>query len=653
MQPATIILTNGIVVTMDRNFTVVDPGAVVIQGDNILEVGPAAEITAKYDAAEVVDCRGKAIIPGLVNAHTHVPMTLLRGLADDLRLDVWLMGYMMPTEQHFVDPNFVDLGTRLACAEMLLSGVTTFADMYYFEDSVANATAEIGMRAICGQTVLKFPTPDAPSYEAGLERCREFILKWKGSPLIVPAVSPHAPYTSTPEMLEACASLAIEHDVPVHTHIAEMALEQENSRRDYGMPVVPWFKKYGLLDAKVIAAHCVHVDQGEIRTLQRHNVGVSHNPSSNMKLASGIAPVRAMLEAGLNVGIGTDGPASNNDLDMFEEVRLAALLAKVATDNPTTLPAREVFSMATIGGARALHIDHLTGSLEAGKRADIAVVDMHRIHNWPYFNRDPQSIYSRLIYASNSHDVQHVICNGRWLLRDRHLLTIDADEVMSRAQALAGDIDTFIVGREGNILSKLLAIGELEQRESFEVQVKARITNTTPVERLLERPDVTIIKASHYRQHDTYFEFPEKGYRVRHREDDTLDPSGQISSVRARLTLTAAKKEREFAHAVVLSHSQFISDATRPLRFYREYLQAPIERQLSKDRQRWHIDYHGARFYINIDRLLQPDGSLYFEIKSTTWSRKDAEEKAQVITDLLHWLGIADTDLVTEEYIAL
>src|SRR5215204_281692 len=288
MPDCDLLLTNAFVLTMDEQFTLHASGFVAIRKDSIVAVGPAS---SDWTAAERIDCAGRVVMPGLVNAHTHVPMTLLRGLADDLRLDVWLMGYMMPVERAFVSPDFVRLGTRLACAEMIRSGVTCFADMYYFEDAVAEATAAAGMRALCGQTVLRFPAPDARSYEEGLARAREFIERWKDHPLIVPAPAPHAPYTCTPEILRSCAELAAEFDVPLHIHLSETLLEVEDSRRRHGMPGVPYMRKQGLFDAKVLAAHCVHVDEGEIRTLKNFGAGVAHNPSSNLKLAAGVAPV--------------------------------------------------------------------------------------------------------------------------------------------------------------------------------------------------------------------------------------------------------------------------------------------------------------------------------------------------------------------------
>ncbi len=291
-KPADLLFVNALVLTMDDEMHQYEPGAVAIGKDSILAVGPEAEVRKDYEPLHTVDCGGRVLMPGLVNAHTHVPMTLLRGLADDLRLDVWLMGYMMPVEREFVCPDFVRLGTQLACAELIRSGVTCFADMYYFEDDIAKTTAEIGLRAVCSQTVMKFPTPDAGSYEDSMIYARDFIERWKGHATIMPSVAPHAPYTCTAEILRDTAKLAAEFDVPLHTHLSETALEVENMRRENGMPVIPYVKKQGLFDAKVLAAHCVHIDDGEIRTLAHAGAGVAHNPSSNLNLASGFAPVQ-------------------------------------------------------------------------------------------------------------------------------------------------------------------------------------------------------------------------------------------------------------------------------------------------------------------------------------------------------------------------
>ncbi len=527
MEPATpvdVLITNAIVLTMDQEGHQYEPGAVAVRGSDIVDAGPSAELEARYTAREVVNARGKVVMPGLVNAHTHVPMTLLRGLADDLRLDVWLLGYIMPVEREFVSPEFVRLGTLLAAAELIRSGVTTFADMYYFEDDIARATAEAGLRGVCSQTVLKFPAPDAASFEEGLERAEDFIRAWKDHPLIVPAIAPHAPYTCTAEILQRSAQLALTYDVPLHIHLAETALEVENMRREHNMPVIPYVKKQGLLEAKVIAAHCVHIDRGEMYTLKHHGAGVAHNPSSNLKLASGIAPVAEMLRVGLNVGIGTDGPASNNDLDMFEEMRLAALLAKGATGDPTVLPAYQVLLMATRMGAAALHMDHLIGSLEPGKRADLILVDLSPVHNQPRFLRDPQGVYAQLVYAAKSTDVTDVMVHGRWLMRDKRLLTVDESALLAEAQALARQVDAFLIQREQSVHAKLVALEQAREEESYEVQVKVPVTDPEAVKRtLLTHPDIEILYSRHYREYDTYFLFGDRDHSIlRYREDEFI-----------------------------------------------------------------------------------------------------------------------------------
>jgi 5-methylthioadenosine/S-adenosylhomocysteine deaminase len=654
MEQIDKILADGVVLTVNQDMDLYPNGAVAIRGDSIVAVGPSDEILRQYTAAEVVRCDGQIIMPGLVNAHTHAAMTLLRGVADDLRLDVWLMGYVMPTEHRFVSPEFCRLGTLLACAEMIRSGVTLFADMYYFEADVAAATAQAGLRAVCGQTILKFPAPDADSYEESLAHTRQFIENWKDHPLIVPAVAPHAPYTCTDEILKACADLALEYDVPLLTHIAETRLEVEDSRRDFDMPVVPRVKKLNVLDAKTLAAHCVHVDSGEIRTLFNHNTGVAHCPTSNLKLASGIAPVAEMLERNLKVGIGTDGPASNNDLDMFEEVRLAAILAKGATLDPTILPAKQALTMATRLGAEAMHQGHLTGSLEAGKRADLIVVDRSPLHNTPSFERDSDAVYSQIVYAAKSTDVAHVMVNGVWLMRDRKVLTVDEAAVMKEAAAIAKQIDSFLIAREGNVLNKLIAIGGVEQEESFEIQVKARLPDPTIIDTLLKNHRVQVVRHTHYRQYDTYFLFSDESQgRVRYREDDLVNAQGEVESVRARLTYTSPTKEREFDDAVLLSRSQFIAPADRPLRFYREYFRANELREIHKERLRWHILYKGVLFYVNIDTMILPKvEGTFLEIKSQTWSKRDAEYKATLLSEILvDILGVTPEKRVRKEYV--
>jgi 5-methylthioadenosine/S-adenosylhomocysteine deaminase len=652
MGDADLILTNTTIVTMDEAYRVILDGALAVGDDTIVAAGGREEMLASYPGVEVFDCGGRTMIPGLINTHTHMPMTLLRGLEDDRRLDVWLLGYMMPVEREFVSPEFCHLGTLLACAEMIRGGVTSVADMYYFEDAVAEATAEAGMRAVCSQTVLKFPAPDAASYDDSLASAREFIQRWSNHPLIIPSIGPHAPYTCTPEILKACTELALEFDVPLHIHLSETLQEVEQWREEYDMPVIPWVKKLGLFKAKVIAAHCVHIDEGEIHTLEHAGTGVAHNPSSNLKLASGFAPVTDMLANGLNVGIATDGASSNNDLDLFEEMRLASFVAKAVTGDPTALPARQVFSMASRMGAQALHIGHLTGSLEVGKRADLVLIDLDTTHNLPHFERDPSAIYSRLVYTAKSNDVVDVMVNGRWLMRERSLLTVDEESLLEEARGYAKRIDHFLIEREGSVLSKLVAIGGAEQEESYEVQLKVRLADPTPVIEKLSSSDLEILRTAHYLEYDTYFSFPDPSEgRLRYREDEFVDKKGNIFNVRYRLTLTGPAAEHEYPNAVLLSRSRFIAPATHSPRFYREYFDPIAETEITKDRLRWLVRFKGSEFFINIDRVLEPPlEGCFLEIKSRTWSRRDAEMKSKKISVLLRALAVEGAEPVFQEY---
>lgn len=653
-KTADFLLTNAIVLSMDEDLTQFDPGAVAISGDSILAIGPQSEIVNSVEAQETIDCEGKLVMPGLINAHTHVPMTLLRGLADDLRLDVWLMGYMMPVEREYVSPDFVRLGTQIACVEMIRNGVTCFADMYYFEEQVARATSEAGLRAVCSQTVLKFQTPDAQSYEESLAEAREFIQRWKDHPLIVPSVAPHSPYTCTEDILRASAELAVEYDVPLHTHLAETELEAENSRNDHGMPVVPYVKKNNIFDAKVLAAHCVHIDEGEMHTLHHHNAGVAHCPSSNLKLASGAAPVSKMLELGLNVGIGTDGPASNNDLDMFEEIRLTAFLAKGITGDPTTLPAHTAITMATRSGAKAIHMEDMIGTLEPGKRADLIVVDISPLHNSPRFRRDEVNVYSQLTYATKSTDVKSVMVNGRWLMRDRELLTMEQADLIVQADDYAHRIDSFLVEREKSVLSKLVAIGGTTESESFEVQIKVRIDDPVPVLDAIQGTGLEILYSRHYHEYDVYFQFtdPTQGV-LRYREDEYIDDNDEITNVRYRLTMIGPTREHQFESDVLLSRSRYIAPAIHSQRFYREYFNPTSEVVIEKHRLRWRVLFQGTEFYINLDRVDDPPLGHFLEVKSRTWSRKDAEHKALLARDLMNYLSASAPETLTQDYVEI
>jgi 5-methylthioadenosine/S-adenosylhomocysteine deaminase len=648
-----ILLSGGTVVTMNDNFDIFVDGAVAINGDSIVAVGQSTELEQLYSAREVVNCQGQVIIPGLINAHTHIPMTLFRGLHDDLRLDVWL-GYLMPLEREFVTPDFVRLGTRLACAEMIRSGITSFADMYYYEEAIAEETEKIGMRALLGQTILIFPAPDAATYEEGLIRCRRFIEKWQDNPLIQPAVAPHAWYTATSELLRACTDLAMAFDVPLHTHVSETGLEVENCRNENHTDIVSWLQRHGILNTKLVAAHCVHLDRSEMFMLKDANAGVAHCPTSNLKLASGIAPIGQMLELGLNIGVGTDGPASNNDLDMFEETRLAALLAKTASSDPTVLPARQALEAATIGGARALHMADITGSLEPGKRADISTVGVNGMHNQPHFRHNPEAVYSQLIYSAKATDVQDVICNGRWLMRDGLLLTIDENSTRIEAADVARQIDAFVAERESSPYNKLVFLAGVQRQESFEVQIKVPITDDDAVIAAVESDQIEIVKHVHYRQFDRYFFFNDSDQdaaTLRYREDEFVSPDGEVTQVRARLTLIGEEERDEFDHAIMLSRSRFLAEASNSLRFYEEYFQPSSEIAVNKDRLRWRIVFEGTDFAVNLDHITKPDLPGYFlEIKSRTWSRKDAERKVGLIIQLLKLFGIEPESAERREY---
>lgn len=656
MHNLATILKNAIVLTMNQDKEIFDPGAIAIDEGKIVAVGAESDILLRYQAAEVIDCGRKVLMPGLINTHTHIPMTLLRGLADDLRLDVWLMGYMMPVEREFVSPEFVRLGTKLGCAEFIRSGVTTFNDMYYFEDDVAEATAEVGLRAVVGQTVMKFSAPDAESYEDSLALSENLIKKWQDHALIIPAIAPHAVYTCTPDVLTSVVELAEKYDARVHFHVSETKDEVENLRKEHGLPVVPYIRKFGMLETKMIAAHCVYLDEGEIRSLQHAGVGIAHNPTSNLKLASGFAPVSRMLHLGCNVGIGTDGPASNNDLDMFEEIRLANLIAKASSGDPTVLPARQTLEMATIIGAKALHMGDMIGSLEPGKRADIILIDISPVHNQPRFLRDPDGIYAQIIYAGKSTDVTDTMVNGKWLMQNRELLTVDEKQLLSEATDIAAKIDDFLKGREESVYSKLIAIGGAAEEESFEVQAKVKVDSIAPVLEALSRPGILILRKRHYHEFDTYFSFdrPSQG-RLRYREDEFLDEMGKIVSIRSRLTLIGELDTPRNLNdsEIMLSRSRYLAPATHSLRFYQEYFKPCAKLEIEKNRLRYLIQYKDTEFFINLDTIQKPNIGKFVEIKSRTWSRQDADQKTALIHELVTFLGLDETQINTLDYLQI
>ncbi len=435
VRAVTLIVTNGIVVTMDGGGRVLSPGAVAIDGRDIVAVETPPAIAAAYRAKESIDARGAVVMPGLINTHTHAPMVLYRGLADDLALMDWLQKYIFPAEAKTVTPAFVRAGTRLAALEMIRSGTTTYADMYYFEEEIARVTRAAGLRAVLGQTIIKFPVPDAKTPEEGLSRTERFIKEFASDDLIVPAVAPHAMYTLEAETLKRARQLADREHVPVILHLAETQDEVKIAAEQHQATPVGYLESLGFFGPRTLAAHAVHLTAQDIVILKKRGVGVSHNPESNMKLASGTAPVPALRRAGVPVGLGTDGAASNNDLDMFESMRQAALLHKLESGDPRTLPAAEVLAMATREGAAALGMERIIGSLEPGKRADLIVVSMSAARQTPMY--DP---LSHLVYTTRGDDVRTTIVNGKILMREGKVLTLDEPAVLAEARKLAAEV---------------------------------------------------------------------------------------------------------------------------------------------------------------------------------------------------------------------
>jgi 5-methylthioadenosine/S-adenosylhomocysteine deaminase len=427
---ADLIVSGGTVVTMDRLRAIVEDGAVVIKGDTILEVGSRAELEGKYQAAQTIDARGTLVLPGFVNGHTHVPMTLFRGLHDDVTLDEWLHKYIFPAEAKNVDEEFVRWGTRLAAAEQIRSGITTFADMYYFEDVIAEETKAAGMRGVLGETFIDFPAPDNKSEAEMLAYTEKFLKRWQGDPLIQAAPAPHSIYTCSRKTLQDSAALARKYQAPILIHVAEMKKEWEDSEKQNGMSPVGYLNSIGVLGPDVVAAHCIYVDETDRELLAQKQVGCVHNPSSNMMLASGVSPVPEMRAAGVAVGLGTDGPAgSNNDLDLVEEMDLAAKLAKITKMSPTALNAKAVVEMATIDGAKALHMDKEIGSLEPGKKADLILISLDEPNAVPMYD-----IYAQLAYALKASDVETVVIGGKVVMRDRKLLTVNEEQAIQKAR---------------------------------------------------------------------------------------------------------------------------------------------------------------------------------------------------------------------------
>lgn len=434
MKNMDLIVTGGTIITMDDELPVIVDGVIAAKGDRIAHIGPQETEPSnrpRFQAPKVIDARGCLVLPGLINGHTHAAMTLFRGLADDLALMEWLQNYILPIER-MMDGDFVYTGTMLACAEMILSGTTTFCDMYLFEQEVARAAADAGMRVLVGEVLYDFPSPNYGPVEAGLAYTQRLIDTWRGHPLVSIAVEPHTLYTCSADLLKKADELARKNDVPLIIHVAETLSELAMVQERSGLKPFAYMEQLSICGPHVVAAHCVHLDEGEMERIRRYGIRVVTNPESNMKLASGIAPVPELINRGIPVGIGTDGAASNNDLDLFSEMGTLAKLHKVHRLDPTVMDAFTVLKCATSEGARALGLDHIIGSLKVGKKADIIVVDGRQPHLIPLYHP-----YSQLVYCARGSDVVHSIIDGRLVMENRRLLTIDLAAVTATAREQA------------------------------------------------------------------------------------------------------------------------------------------------------------------------------------------------------------------------
>ena len=425
-----LLVLGGTVVTMDMGRRIIVDGGLAIHNGRILAVASREEIEQQYRGRRL-NAAGKVVIPGLINGHTHVPMVLFRGLADDLDLQEWLTKYIFPAEAKNVTEEFVRVGTRLGLVEMIRGGTTTYCDMYYFEDAIADETAKAGARGVLGQTVIDFPVADNKTNAEAMASVERFVQKWKGHELIIPAIAPHAPYTVSADHLKAVRAFSDRTGAPIVTHISETKREVDDSLKEKGATPVKYLEELGFFNDRVIAAHMVWPTADELEILKRRRVGIVHNPQSNMKLASGVSPVPRMLNEGIMVGLGTDGAASNNDVNMWEEMDTVAKLHKAFSGDPKVISAQQAFEMATIGGAAALHLEKEIGSLEVGKRADVVIVQRDSLNQIPLSN-----IFSDLVYATKASDVETVIINGRVVMRNRRLLTLNEAVIKRSARAL-------------------------------------------------------------------------------------------------------------------------------------------------------------------------------------------------------------------------
>jgi len=429
LESADYIIHAGYILTMDNDLTVIRNGALVINNGKIEDVGDSGDISKKYSSKNIINGKNTAVIPGLINTHTHAAMVYFRGMADDLPLKEWLDNHIWPAENKLLSHDFVSDATELACLEMLKAGITAYNDMYFFEDAASGAAKKIGMRAVLGAGVVDFPTVAGNSVDEYLSKAERFIKEWKGDDLIVPCIAPHSAYACSSETLKKVKALADKYSVGIHTHVSETRWEVEEIKSRYGLSPVEYLEKTGLLDENITAAHCVWVDEKEIDILARHKTGVAHCIESNLKLSSGIAPVPQMLKAGVKISLGTDGAASNNDLNILSEMSTAAKVHKAVSNDPTALDAKTALLMATRWGAEVLGLGPITGSLEKGKAADIAIINLEKPHLTPLYD-----IYSHIVYSALASDMETVLVNGKLVIENGRLTTANEEKILSNAR---------------------------------------------------------------------------------------------------------------------------------------------------------------------------------------------------------------------------
>ena len=431
-----LVIHNGVILTVNREFDIIEDGVVCIKNGEIVKIFSRTTDSPLPEGKAMLDARNGIVMPGLVNTHTHLPMALFRGFADDLPLSVWLNEWIFPAEAKHINPESVRFGALLSCAEMILSGTTTCCDGYFFENVVAGAVDDIGMRGVLGQGIIDFPAPGMPNPADNIKNAMAYAEKYRGlSHLITPSIFCHSPYTCSEETLKGAKAAADSKGILFQIHVAETQDEYVQFQTEHGMTPVKYLDRIGIVDPNTLMVHAIWIDRDDIEIISKRNAKVSHTPESSMKLASGIAPVSDLLKAGVTVGLGTDGCASNNDLDLFREMDTAAKLHKIKTLDSTVMNARTILHMATIGGAKAIGLDDAVGSLEAGKQADIVVVDTCRPHMVPLYNPE-----SQIVYAANGQDVRDVIVSGNILVRDRKLLTVDLEDVLEKVNRISKDI---------------------------------------------------------------------------------------------------------------------------------------------------------------------------------------------------------------------